>query len=275
MLRYFNEEEDIDIDVQVGPNKEVEVEAEPEEAIPGAKGDDENDVKGIVNPIAIAKADPQSIPVAAIPRDHGPHNCADCGDAKCEFYVDLADVAKFANINEYTLVDALNAIIEAHIDDGMTGDNLIVCCEADDADWAEKIDAAGGNALILNKKDDNGKFNIDVQVGPNGEESSVSADPQEANPVDAVKRHYDTVNIVQKDNNFFMDVEDVQKCADLNHESAIDTINKIIDVHEGSGMRADNIILVCNEGADLTCSRMLNELDECESNVKLEYANFF
>jgi hypothetical protein len=161
MIRYFNEDDDINIDVQTGPNREVEVEADPEEAVPGAKGDDENNVKGIVNPIAVAKADPNSVPVAAIPCDHGEEKCCkDCGDAKCEFYVDLNDVAVFANLNEYTLIDALNAIIECNEDSGMTVDNLVVCCEAEDADYAQKIDNAGGNALILNKKDDNGKFNI-------------------------------------------------------------------------------------------------------------------
>ena len=248
MIRYFNEDDDINVDVQVGPNKEVEVGADPEEAVPGAKGDDENDVKGIVNPIAIAKADPNSVPVAAIPCDHGEEKCCkDCGEAKHEFFVDLNDVAKFANLNEYSLIDALNAIIEANEDAGMTPENLVVCCEAEDVDYAQKIDNAGGNALILNNKTSDGKFDIDVQVGPNNDEVSVSADPQEANPVDAVKRNYGNVITAMKDKNFFVDAEDVQKCADLNHESAIDTLASIIEVNEEAGMTAENTIVVFDE----------------------------
>lgn len=248
MIRYFNEDDDINVDVQVGPNKEVEVEVDPAEAVPGAKGDDENDVKGIVNPIAIAKADPNSVPVAAIPCDHGNEKCCkDCGDAKHEFYVDLNDVAKFANLNEYTLIDAINAIIEANEDAGMNVDNLVVCCEAEDVDYAQKIDNAGGNALILNNKTSDGKFDIDVQVGPNSDEVSVSADPQEANPVDAVKRNYNNVVAAYHDKNFFVDAEDVQKCADLNHESAIDALASIVEANANDGMTLENTIVVFDE----------------------------
>lgn len=243
MIRYFNEEDEINVDVQVGPKKEVEVAADPEEAVPGAKGDNENDVKGIINPIAIAKADPNSVPVAAIPCDHGTGNNPCCnGECKHEFFVDLDDVARFANLNEYTMLDALNKILEANEESGMNVDNLYVCCTEGDEEYAKDIDEAGGNAIIYPAKKAGEDIDIDVQVGPNKEELSVSANPQEANPVDAVKRDYNNVTIVAKDDKFFVDAEDVQKCADLNHESAVETLDKIADLHES--MDAENTIVV-------------------------------
>ena len=55
-----------------------------------------------------------------------------------------------------------------------------------------------------------------------------------------------------------MDVEDVQKCAELNCESVIETLNKIIDVNESYGITADNIVLIMNEACSEETIEALN-----------------
>ena len=97
MIKYLNEE-DIEMDVQVGPKDEIDVSANPEEAAPTQT----------INPVDIAKSAPENIPVAVVKSD----DQNDAGnEEKLEFYVDARDVEKYADLNEFTMIEALNSII--------------------------------------------------------------------------------------------------------------------------------------------------------------------
>lgn len=246
--KYFMEADDIEIDVQVGPEKEEETVADPVEAVP--------------NPVELAKAKPENVPVA----------CEKKEDGVCEFYVDAADVDKYATYAKCgSMLEALNNIIVANEGSGLRADNLTVVVNEATKGFVRNLEKHGAACMMIHEADESAaadNIEIDVQVGPNGEETEVKADPQEANPVDAVRREYDNVVIAQKDKDFFMDVEDVQKCAELNCESVITTLNKIIAAHEDSKMDASNIVLLVHENTDAT---LLDKLDE--SGVVLE-ANF-
>ena len=249
MIKYLNEE-DIEMDVQVGPHDEVDVSAEPEEAAPTQS----------MNPVDIAKSAPENIPVAAVHSDD--HNDAG-NEEKLEFYVDAKDVEKFADLNEFTMIEALNAIIHCHEDAGMRADNTTVIVSESTAQYARNIEKHGGVYKFIREADED--ISIDVQVGPNGEDMQVEAEPQEANPVDAVKRDYGSVVVAKQGDEFFTDVEDVQKCAELNCESVISTLNGIIKVNEADcDISAQNFSVIVNEN---TNSDIINELKN--ANVKL------
>lgn len=261
MIKYLNEEDNIEMDVQVGPHDEIDVSAEPEEAAPTQS----------MNPVDVAKSVPENIPVAAV-------HCDDKNDAgneeKLEFYVDARDVEKFADLNEFTMIDALNAIIHCHEEAGMRADNLVVVVGESTANYARNLEKHGGAYMFVHEADD---ISIDVQVGPNGEDMQVDADPQEANPVDAVKRDYGSVVVAKQGDEFFTDVEDVQKCAELNCESVIDTLNGIIKVNEADcDISAQNLRVIVNEGTSEEIIKRFQEnnvifyLDE--SGVLLEGA---
>lgn len=232
MIKYLNEEDNIEMDVQVGPHDEIDVSAEPEEAAPTQS----------MNPVNVAKSVPENIPVAAV-------HCDDENDAgneeKLEFYVDARDVEKFADLNEFTMIDALNAIIHCNEEAGMRADNLVVVISESTANYARNLEKHGGAYMFVHEADD---ISIDVQVGPNGEDMQVDADPQEANPVDAVKRDYGSVVVAKQGDEFFTDVEDVQKCAELNCESVIDTLNGIIKINEADcDISAQNLNVIITE----------------------------
>ena len=249
MIKYLNEE-DIEMDVQVGPNDEIDVSADPEEAAPTQS----------VNPADIAKSAPENIPVAAVHSD----DQNDAGnEEKLEFYVDAKDVEKFADLNEFTMIDALNAIIHCHEDAGMRADNLTIVISESTANYARNIEKHGGAYMFVHEAD--GDISIDVQVGPNGEDMQVEADPQEANPVDAVKRDYGSVVVAKQGDEFFTDVEDVQKCAELNCESVIATLNGIIKINEAdSNICAQNLNVIVNEN---TSEDLINYLKESKVNL--------
>jgi hypothetical protein len=251
MVKYLIEEDEIGMDVQVGPRaEEIEVTAEPEEGAP--------------TPVDVAKADPGNIVVAAVKVDDDPEAGND--EPKLEFYVDARDIENYGVITGQSLAECLNDVISANEEAGMNADNLVVILGESTIQYEEDLDELEAYHTFISEGgvDD---IEMDVQVGPNEDEIEVSADPQEANPVDAVKRDYDTVTIAKKDGNFFVDVEDVQKCADLNCESAIDTLNQIILMHEGSGMDADNIVILVREGVEYPA---VAEFNEAESNFNCQ-----
>lgn len=232
MMKYFTEaEDDIKMDVQVGPQEEVEATMEEPKC----------------SPVDCAKKDASTVPVA----------CVEKQGVK-EFYIDAADIAKLADLKEMTMLEAMNEIIKADEASEISANNIVVVMSEGTEMYERNLECNGAACkhFFAEATDD---IEMDVQVGPNGEEMSVSEDPQEANPVDAVKREYDSVVVAKDDDKFFMDVEDVQKCADLNCESVVETLNGIIGVHEDSDMSADNIILLVNEH---TSQELKDELTE-------------
>ena len=251
MLTYLNESDEIKMDVQVGPQEEVEAKVEGEEFC---------DRCG--NPVDAAKKDPNTVPVGC---------CINKQTGVKEFYVDAADVAKLAELNEMTLLEALDEIIDVNEGSDMRAHNIVVVMSEGTEMYERNLERNGAACVHFNEamaEAGESDIEMDVQVGPNSDEITVSEDPQEANPVDAVKRQYDSVVVAKDGDKFFMDVEDVQKCAELNCESVIDTLNGIIDVHEGFDMNTSNIVLVVSEN---TSFELLDELNEC--GVLME-ANF-
>ena len=237
MLTYLNESDEIKMDVQVGPQEEVEAKVEGEEFC---------DRCG--NPVDAAKKDPNNIPVAC---------CVNKEGIK-EFYIDASDVIKMAQLSEMSIDEALNDIIDINEDSEMDADNMFIVMSEGTEIYEEVLENCGANCVYfsssVNEAMDETKesdIDIDVQVGPNSDEISVSEDPQTANPVDAVKRNYDSVVVAKHGDNFFMDVEDVQKCAELNCESVIDTINNIIDLGDKNGynMTTENCVFICGNCA--------------------------
>lgn len=251
MIKYLNEE-DIEMDVQVGPKDEIDASADPEEAAPTQT----------VNPVDIAKSAPENIPVAVVKSD----DQNDAGnEEKLEFYVDARDVEKYADLNEFTMIEALNSIIHCYEEAGMRADNTTVVISESTANYARNIEKHGGAYMFIREADED--ISIDVQVGPNGEDMQVEADPQEANPVDAVKRDYGNVVVAKQGDEFFTDVEDVQKCAELNCESVIATLNGIIKVNEADcDICAQNLNVIITEDTSFDIFRTL-----CEANVSMLY----
>ena len=182
--------------------------------------------------------DPNSIVVAK--KD----NCEGCS----EFYVSCADVAKYADLNEKTVLESLNDIIACNEDSGISASNLIVVMDESTRDYARNLERNGAACMFVNEADD---INMDIQVGPNGDAMEVSEDPQEANPIDAVKRQYDSVVVAGQDKDFFVDVEDVQKCADMNCESVIETLNGIIACNEDYDINTGNLHVIVNENTNM------------------------
>lgn len=245
MLTYFTESEEIKMDVQVGPQEEVEVKAED---------------KCCDNPIEEAKKKAENVPIACqLNKETGLK----------EFYVDAADVAKLANLNEMTMLEALNEIIDVNEASEISADNIVVVMSEGTEMYERNLERNGAACVHFNEAgvDD---VEMDVQVGPNEEEVKVSEDPQEANPVDAVKRQYDSVVVAKQGDKFFMDVEDVQKCAELKCESVIDTINGIIDINESHDMNTENTVFIASNG--MTASTY-EELCEAGAIVVFEAAN--
>ena len=227
MWKYLKEENDnLNMDIQVGPGEEVE-----------ASADCGNDCC-CENPVDKAKMDPNSIVVAK--KD----NCEGCS----EFYVSCADVVKYADLNEKTVLESLNDIIACNEDSGISASNLVVVMDESTRDYARNLERNGAACMFVNEADD---INMDIQVGPNGDAMEVSEDPQEANPVDAVKRQYDSVVVAGQDKDFFVDVEDVQKCADMNCESVIETLNGIIAANEGYDINTGNLHVIVNENVNM------------------------
>lgn len=240
MLTYFTESDEIKMDVQVGPQEEVEVKAEEKECCD--------------NPVECAKKNPDTVPVGC---------CVNKETGIKEFYVDAADVAKLADLNEMTMLEALNEIIDCNEGSGMDADNIVVVMSEGTEMYERNLERNGAACIHFNEAMDESQesdIEMDVQVGPNEEEVKVSEDPQEANPVDAVKRQYDSVVVAKDGDKFFMDVEDVQKCAELNNESVIDTINGVIDVNESFDMNTENVVLIVNEN---TSDELCAEFGEC------------
>ena len=184
--------------------------------------------------ILAVKADPSTVPVAFV-------------ESEGAFYVDANDLAMVANLNEATMLDSLAAVMEANNESGMCFENTIVVLDEGTLNYGRNLDAHGVICVVNESVED---IEMDVQVGPKKEEESVSEDPQTANPVDAVKREYENVIVSKSDDQFFTDVEDVQKCAELKCESVIDTLNGILEVNEEAGVTVDNFHVVVSENAD-------------------------
>lgn len=242
MLTYLNESDKIKMDVQVGPKEEVEAKVEGEEFC---------DRCG--SPVDAAKKDPNTVPVGC---------CINKQTGVKEFYVDAADVAKFAELSEMTMLEALDEIIDVNEGSGMCADNIVVVMSEGTEMYERNLERNGAACVHFNESMSEASepdIEMDVQVGPNSEEITVSEDPQEANPVDAVKRQYDSVVVAKDGDKFFMDVEDVQKCAELNCESVIDTLNGIIDVHEDFDMNTGNVVVIVGES---TSQEVFEELSE-------------
>ena len=233
MFKYMCESDDFSMDVQVGPDHEIEAEMD----------------EPVCNPVDCAKKNPETVPVACVEKEDGVN----------EFYVDASDVIKLAELNECSLVSALNGIIAANEMSSINSGNLITVFNEENREYASELMNAGAICAMDEGEGDIDDIDIHVQNGPGGEEMDVSEDPQVANPVDAVKREYDNVVVAKNDDEFFMDVEDVQKCADINCESVIDTLNNIIATHEEFEMNGDNIVLIVNESTDEDTIDLLNE----------------
>lgn len=240
-IKYFVEaDEDLEMDVQVGPEEEIE--AAPDDkaneiadpVVPEVK--EEEGVQ--LNPVEIAKKSPETVCVGC--------KIENVDDKEIrEFYVDARDVEKYADLNEKSFLESLNDIILANEGSGMGADNIVVVMDESTSCYTRTLEKNGAACVFVNEAVED--IEMDVQVGPDKEEESVKADPQEANPVDAVKRQYGSVVVANQGDEFFMDVEDVQKCAELNCESVIKTLNKIIDVNEQFDMNTENIRIICNE----------------------------
>lgn len=253
MLTYLNESDEIKMDVQVGPQEEVEAKVEGEEFC---------DRCG--NPVDAAKKDPNTVPVGC---------CINKQTSVKEFYVDAADVAKLAELNEMTMLEALDEIIDVNEGSGMCPDNIVVVMSEGTEMYERNLERNGAACVHFNEamaESGESDIEMDVQVGPNSEEISVSEDPQEANPVDAVKRQYDSVVVAKDGDKFFMDVEDVQKCAELNCESVIDTLNGIIDVNESFDMNTENTVIIASEGMNAST---YDDLCEAGAIVVFESSN--
>ena len=255
MLICFTEAEEIKMDVQVGPQEEVE-----------AKAEDTDTCDRCGNPVDQAKKDPKNVPVAC---------CVNKEGIK-EFYIDASDVIKMAQLSEMSIDEALNDIIDINEDSEMDADNMFIVMSEGTEIYEEVLENCGANCVYFSSsvneamdETQESDIDIDVQVGPNGDEISVSEDPQAANPVDAVKRNYDSVVVAKHGDNFFMDVEDVQKCAELNCESVIDTVNKIIDLNDSNGydMTTENCVFICGSGAS---TEAYDELCEAGAIVVFE-----
>lgn len=243
MKNFFNEAEDITMDVQAGPAKEVETSVDK---------DHEGDCDCCCsNPVDDAKKDPNTIPVAK----------KTVTDGCCEFFIDASDVAKYADLNEETFLEALNDIIACNEGSGIEAGNIVVVMNESTSGYARNLERNGGAYIFVNEADD---ISMDVQTGPNGEEINVSEDPQEANPVDAVKRQYDSIVIAGKDDKFFVDVEDVQKCADVNCESVIETLNGIIACNEDYDINTENLFVVIGENCGYAD---IESLEESGANI--------
>ena len=50
---------------------------------------------------------------------------------------------------------------------------------------------------------------------------------------------------------FYVDAADVAKLAEMNEMTLLEALDEIIDVNEGSDMRADNIVVVMSEGTEM------------------------
>lgn len=222
MIKMYNEaEDDISMNVQVGPKEEIDAEMK-------------------TSPVDIAKMNPDTVIVAGKVNDEGVN----------EFYVDANDVISLAELNESNFINALNDIIAANENTDISAQNLFVVMNESNIDMVKELENHGVNCIrFVSEADD---ISMDVQVGPNDDEIRVSEDPQEANPVDAVKRQYDNVIVAKQGDEFFTDVEDVQKCAELNCESVLDTLNGIIAANESTGMTAQNLVVVFSEADELT-----------------------
>lgn len=233
MFEYLNEFDDMEMDVQVGPQEEIEAEV--------------GDAPEELTPVDVAKKDPESVAVAAVEKKDD-----ECEECEHEFYVDAKDVAKYADLNEETMLEALNDIIGVNEKYGMRADNLVVVVSESTMNYARNLEKNGCALMFVKEGDEEFEeddIEMDVQVGPDGEEK-VAEDPQEANPVDAVKREYDSVVVAKDDDEFFVDVEDVQKCADINCESVIETLNGIIKANEASGVTAQNLGVIISKNAN-------------------------
>lgn len=240
-IKYFVEaDEDLEMDVQVGPQEEIE--AAPDDkaseiadpVVPEVK--EEEGVQ--LNPVEIAKKSPETVCVGC--------KIENVDDKEIrEFYVDARDVEKYADLNEKSFLESLNDIILANEGSGMGADNIVVVMDESTSCYTRTLEKNGAACVFVNEAVED--IEMDVQVGPDKEEESVKADPQEANPVDAVKRQYGSVVVANQGDEFFMDVEDVQKCAELNCESVIKTLNGIIDVNEQFDMNTENVIMLIGE----------------------------
>ena len=266
-IKYFVEaDEDLEMDVQVGPEEEIE--AAPDDkaseiadpVVPEVK--EEEGVQ--LNPVEIAKKSPETVCVGC--------KIENVDDKEIrEFYVDARDVEKYADLNEKSFLESLNDIILANEGSGMGADNIVVVMDESTSCYTRTLEKNGAACVFVNEAVED--IEMDVQVGPDKEEESVKADPQEANPVDAVKRQYGSVVVANQGDEFFMDVEDVQKCAELNCESVIKTLNKIIDVNENFDMNTENIRIICKEYYDFDVLAKLEEagvvcVDEAGATIK-------
>ena len=247
MSVFLYEDDDITMDIQVGPEEEIEAEVDEDET-------------PCCTPVDCIKQNVASIPIAGIEKE-----------GIEEFYVEASDVARYADLNEISLVEALNDIIEFHEDSEIDSSNLIVVMDESTADYAPYLAECNIICAFTEDAMESDDIDIDIQVGPNEEELSVGVDSQEANPVDAVKREYDNVIVARDGDEFFTDVEDVQKCADINCESVIETLNNIIEANGHYGMNTDNLVVIVNESTDLD---VIDELQEAGVLLEAQF-HFF
>lgn len=269
MLKYFTENElpneDIQMDVQVGPQEEVEAQV-------GDKAEE-------ISAVDLAKKNPETVLVVGVKsneidaceKDHDEEirEGEKVGEekdktieVKTEFFVDGRDVAKYAELNEKTMLESLDDIIE--VNEALNTENLTVVMTESVMNYAPNLEKNGVRMQFIKENEDETEepdIEMDVQIGPQEDEVTVKEDPQTANPVDAVKRQYDSVVVAKDGDDFFVDVEDTQKCAELNCESVIDTLNGIINVHPEWDLNTENLHVVAREGAEVY-SDVVEDLQE-------------
>lgn len=277
MLKYCTESDNMEMDVQVGPGQELTAGIKEgcgkSEGCCKSEGCGKSEGGYTPNPtyksgegtlyprskLYAAKKDADTVTVA------GKTNREGC----CEFYVDAYDVEKHAMFNEQSMLESLNDIIMCNEAEGMTAQNTIIVVDESTMGYVRSLEKHGATCMRFVSEASVQDIEMQVQVGPEKDEVIVKADPQDANPVDAVKRNYDTVVVAKNDKEFFMDVEDVQKCAEVRCESVIDTINGIIACHEEVDMNTENVVIAC--GKNSVYESTLEEFDECGVNYIFDF----
>ena len=271
MIDYLLEDDDLEMDVQVGPEEDIEV--GPDDPVEDITEDNfESDASpaptsfgGAATPVDVANANPENITVGAVQNPGGSWS-----ESSMEFYVECSDVINYATLHNKTLVESLNDIIYVNRANGMNPDNLTVTVNESTRRFARQLEANGVTWQFFSENEIDGDISVDVEIEPDGTEYTVHEDPETANPNPAklAKGSYDNVTVAMDGDKFFVDVEDVQKCADVNCESALTTLNGIIDANSDAGMTPNNIIIQVREGVDYPA---LREFNRTSSNVQIMY----
>lgn len=90
-----------------------------------------------------------------------------------------------------------------------------------------------------------------------------------SNPIEFLRKDYDNIIIAHHEDYFFASMEDIAVCAEANNEDIVSTMNKIIDLNEGSGLNSNNFVLQYTDESDMN---MVSELQN--AGVLMEEVKF-